>query len=69
VRDGADYAIKMGAYVSEAFMDLVMNEQSGLYPNVAVLFSDLRGFTTYAQGIQPDSSSTSSTRTWRRWSA
>ena len=53
VRDGADYAIKMGAYVSEAFMDLVMNEQSGLYPNVAVLFSDLRGFTTYAQGIQP----------------
>jgi class 3 adenylate cyclase len=53
VRDGADYAIKMGAYISEAFMDLVMNEQSGLYPNVAVLFSDLRNFTGYAQGIQP----------------
>ena len=53
VRDGADYAIKMGAYVSEAFMDLVMNEQSGLYPNVAVLFSDLRNFTGYAQGLQP----------------
>ncbi len=53
VRDGADYAIKMGAYISEAFMDLVMNEQSGLYPNVAVLFSDLRNFTGYAQGLQP----------------
>jgi adenylate cyclase len=53
VRDGADYAIKMGAYVSEAFMDLVMNEQGGLYPNVAVLFSDLRNFTGYAQGMPP----------------
>jgi class 3 adenylate cyclase len=53
VRDGADYAIKMGAYISEAFMDLVMNERSGLYPNVAVLFSDLRNFTGYAQGMQP----------------
>jgi len=51
---------RLGAYISEEFVDVALDEgalamQGGTRRDVAVLFSDLRGFTTYAEGMPPES--------------
>jgi len=65
VREGAEEAVKgertrqrLGAYVSEEVAAVVADAQQldlgGAEREVAVLFTDLRGFTTYGEAIGPD---------------
>lgn len=49
---------KLGAYISPEVADKVLKESElrlgGERQNVAVLFSDLRGFTTYSESLEPE---------------
>ena len=49
---------KLGAYVSAEFASEVMNQRDlqlgGKKQQVAVLFSDLRGFTRYSESLSPE---------------
>ncbi len=64
VQEGASQAVdaerarhRLGTYVSEEVAALALASDAtlgGSERQVAVLFSDLRGFTTYAESIQPD---------------
>jgi len=64
VQSGADRAVeadrarqRLGAYVSEEVAQLALDDEDALKGSerqVAVLFSDLRGFTTYAEDARPD---------------
>lgn len=49
---------RLGAYISPKVADVVLKESElrigGEKQNVAVLFSDLRGFTTYAEALEPE---------------
>ena len=49
---------KLGAYLSAEVADLVLKETElrlgGRRQQVAVLFSDLRGFTSYSQSLEPE---------------
>jgi len=49
---------KLGAYISPEVAQLVLKDSElrlgGERQNVAVLFSDLRGFTTYSESLQPE---------------
>lgn len=49
---------KLGAYISPEVADIVLKEAElrlgGQRQDVAVLFSDLRGFTTYSESMEPE---------------
>ncbi|MGI9427172.1 MAG: adenylate/guanylate cyclase domain-containing protein, partial [Bythopirellula sp.] len=49
---------RLGAYISPKVADVVLKESElrigGERQNVAVLFSDLRGFTSYAESLEPE---------------
>ena len=49
---------KLGAYVSSEFAEELLKQEElrlgGVLQPVAILFSDLRGFTSYSEGLAPD---------------